>query len=217
MAVEYETSGNQAIIVSANVKLGSFKWSSWNGTPPWSSERTNTIGNDFLWGTLVNDPNSDKLLLTYIDASRYIGKVFWNGTSWTNTYRNLALGNAIADRCVQGQFETISGHTNHALIPYSDTTYGYSQHATDPSGATTWTTNRVSTIQDSSTVQTRRTGDGKILAMFFDDGSNPKRYDFSWHDGTNWSAKETLETAPSVLATPFKEPFMMAPQLWVLP
>jgi hypothetical protein len=108
MAVEYETSGNQAIIVSANGTLSSFKWSSWNGTT-WSSESPTTIGNDFYWGTLVNDPNSDNMLLTYIDTDNDIGKVFWNGSSWMTYIPVLETsGNSNVDRCVQGQFETIS-------------------------------------------------------------------------------------------------------------
>jgi len=215
MAMEYETSGSQAIIVSANGIAASFKWSSWNGTT-WSSEGTTSIGDDFYWGTLVNDPNSDNLLLTYIDTDNDIGKVFWNGSSWMTYIPELETsGNSDTARPVQGQFETLSGHEGHALVVYSDTTYGRSRHAVDPSGATWDTEVSVSTIRDSSTVQTRRTGDGKMLGLFFDDVND--RYDFSWHDGTVWSTMQTLETAPSVTVAPFKEPFMMAPQLWVLP
>ncbi|MCX6993156.1 MAG: hypothetical protein NT011_08455, partial [Kiritimatiellaeota bacterium] len=216
MAVEYETSGSQAIIVSgngatANTTAGS-KWSSWNGLV-WSSERTNTIGDHLEQGFLVNDPNSDKLLLTYIDHDVNIGKLFWNGSNWTTSY-TLSAGYAIADRCFQGQFETISTNAGHAIIPYSNNNRARFQHATDPSGATWSTAVNVDTVAK-ATVQTRRTGDGKILAVFFDNGNS--RYDFSWHNGIAWSAMLTLENEPSVLATPFKEPFMMAPQLWVLP
>ncbi|MFH1476566.1 MAG: hypothetical protein ABIH24_03615 [Verrucomicrobiota bacterium] len=219
MDVEYETSGGQGIIVNnSGIKnRGRFNWCAWNGTN-WSAQSTNNaLGDYFRFGTLANDPHSDKLLFTYVDNDSDIGKVFWNGSAWGPFTELETSANSAVDRPVQGQFETISGHAGHALVVYSDTARGRSRHSVNPSDSSWDAEISVSTIQDSSTVQARRTGDGKILALFFDDQSKPKRYDFSWHDGTNWSAKETLETNPSVTASPYKEPFMMAPQLWVLP
>ncbi len=217
MAVEYETSGNQAIIVHADGTAPRFRWSSWNGTT-WSPiDTTQTIEDDFCWGTLVNAPYSDNLLLTYIDIDNDIGKVFWSGSAWMAYTEVETSGNSYAARCVQGQFENIFGHEGHAIIPYSDLQNACSRHAVNPAGAAWDAEVDVSTIQDSSTIQARRTGDGKILALFFDDAVAHSRYDFSWHDGTVWSAMQTLENEPSVTAAPFQEPFMIAPQLWVLP
>ncbi len=98
---------------------------------------------------------------------------------------------------------------------FSDVNTGRSRHSANPASSSWDVEIAVSTIKDSATVQARRTADGKVLAIFFDDDAT--QYDFSWHDGTNWAAKQTLDTEPSVLASPFKEPFMMAPQVFLQP
>lgn len=214
MAIEYETSGNQAVIVnnSGVNNSGRFNWSSWNGTN-WSAQSTNNALGDYIhFATLVNDPSSDNMLLTYLDNDSDIGKVFWNGSAWTAYYELETSGKSPGDRCVQGLFETMSTNAGHALVPYSDVNSACSRHAATPSGNTWSAEITVSTIGDSATLQTRRTLDGKIMALYFDDANS--QYEFSWFNGTNWAAKQTLETEPSVIASPFKEPFMMAPQIY---
>ncbi|MBU0715096.1 MAG: hypothetical protein KJ964_07050 [Verrucomicrobia bacterium] len=216
MAVEYETSGDQAIIVSAGGTAGNFKWNSWNGTI-WGTEDSVACGDDFYWASLVNDPYSDDSLLTFINtATADGGRVFWNGAAWGTRYVLDSSMETEFDRCIDGAFETIDGHAGHAVVAYGNGSVAVGRHAADPS-KTTWEPVAGTTIcsDDTATVQIRRTGDGKILALSFN--WTDTQYEFSWYDGTNWSAIETLETAPSVTASPWKEPFMMAPQLWVLP
>lgn len=216
MDVEYETSGNQGIIVnnSGIINNGRFNWCAWNGTN-WSAQTTNqALHQDYMrFGRLVNDPNSDNLLLTYTDNDTDFGRLFWNGTSFGASYDLDTSVETIADRCFDGAFETIDGHAGHAVVAYGDGAVAVGRHATNPS-STTWDAGITICSDDTATVQIRRTGDGKIMAISFN--RTDTQYEFSWY-GTNWSAIWTLETAPSVIASPWKEPFMMAPQLRVLP
>ncbi len=217
MSLEYETSGHQAVLVNnSGVKnLGRFNWAAWNGTA-WSAQSTNNALGDYVrFMSLANDPNSDNMLLTYLDNDSDIGKVFWNGSGWTAFYELETSCNAAGDRCVQGVFESISTNAGHALVVYSDVNTGRSRHSVNPAGSTWDAEIAISSIKDSTTLQVRRTADGKVLVIYFDDDAI--QYDFSWYDGTNWAAMQTLETEPSVLASPFKEPFMMAPQLYFAP
>ncbi|MFA7160075.1 MAG: C25 family cysteine peptidase, partial [Kiritimatiellia bacterium] len=100
-------------------------------------------------------------------------------------------------------------NAGHALVCYGDTTRGRSRHAANPSSAT-WQA-EVNAATGNYVVQACRTGDGKILGMWFAGGAYT--YYFSWHDGNSWSAEQVLENNASVRSTPYKEPFMIAPQL----
>ena len=117
MAIEYETSGNQALIVYANGTAASFYWNSWDGAA-WGTAATVSIGDDFKRGTLKADPNSDELILSYVDTDNDIGTVIWSGTAW-GAYSELeTLGAINTDRCVDAEFESISGHSGHILVAY---------------------------------------------------------------------------------------------------
>lgn len=216
MDVEYETSGGQGIIVNnsgiASKTLGIFNWCSWNGSA-WSTQTTNQpLHQDYMrFGRLVNDPKSDNLLLIYTDNDTHLGRLFWNGSSFGASCDLDTSAETIADRCFDGAFETIDGHAGHAVVAYGDGDVAVGRHAADPS-STTWDAGITICSDDTATVQIRRTGDGKIMATSLN--QRDTQYEFSWYDGTNWSAIETLETSPSFTA---REPFMMAPQLWVLP
>ncbi|MFZ2555400.1 MAG: hypothetical protein WAX57_01005, partial [Minisyncoccia bacterium] len=62
IAVEYEESGNQAVLVVSNGNTNGFVWSSWDGTS-WGVTATQAIGDDFEWGRLRPDVGSDNLSL----------------------------------------------------------------------------------------------------------------------------------------------------------
>jgi hypothetical protein len=222
LAVEYEESGDQALVVVSNGTNGNFFWASWTtATQSWSTPVTQALGNDFESGMLVRDVGTDRLGLCYADQDDDLGSLVWDGTSWaafvsatnefelTGTTNNRAGSGTIEGRPVTCQFETKSGRDGNLMIPYSDNAAGRSQfwNGTAHSGEIS-----VSTIQDAWTVTSARTGDGTILALFHDDINS--RYDFSNWNGTAWSVAQTLENSPSVTAAPFREAYSLSAKVY---
>lgn len=208
LAVEYEESGNQALIVSSNNNNNSFSWNSWNGSA-WAGAATTGLENDLEWGSLVRDVGTDNMMLCYMDENNDIGVVRWDGSAWATYVEHetniLILNNG--DRQTDCVFETTAGRDGYIMHTYSDEAAGRYQTW----NGSVWSgEGSVSTIQDSKTVQTERMGDGKIMSVFFDD--NNTRYDFSYWNGSAWSTLQTLEDSPSVTGAPWKEPFMIAPR-----
>lgn len=206
MAVEYEESGNQALVVTSDGNRKAFAYRAWNGTA-WSAAANITIGNHLQWGNLVRDKGTDALALCYIDSDVDIGVVHWTGSAWTGQTELDVNGNASTDRPVDCEYETNGARDGYVMTAYSDTTNARYQSF---NGATWSGEGTISTITDSSTVQTARSDDGLILSLFFDDVNG--RYDFSYWNGSAWSVAQTLEASPSVIGSPYKEPFMMAPR-----
>jgi hypothetical protein len=200
MTVLYEESGNQAIVITSNGGGNNFAWTSWNGTE-WGTTLTQGIGDDFQWGILKSDSGTDNMALCYIDTDNDIGIVRWNGESWTTNQEFEVTGNADTGRAISCEYEVTSGRDGYLMIPYSDDTAARYQYwnGTALSGEAS-----VSTITDSWEVGSVRTGEGKILSYFHDDQNT--QYDFSYWNGSTWSAIQTLETSPSVTAAPFRQP-----------
>ncbi|MBP6881035.1 MAG: DUF2341 domain-containing protein [Candidatus Pacebacteria bacterium] len=209
IAVEYEESGNQAIVAVSNAGGNNFLWTSWNGTE-WSSSLTQGLGDNYQWGTLKADVGSDNMALCYIDTDDDIGIVRWNGESWATNQEFETTGNADTGRAVSCEFETTTGRDGYIMIPYSDDT---NARYRSWNGTALSAESSVSTITDSWEVGTVRTGDGNILAYFHDDTNT--QYDFSYWNGTAWSAAQTLETSTSVTAAPFRQPIGMSAQVFV--
>ncbi|MCK9352242.1 MAG: DUF2341 domain-containing protein, partial [Candidatus Pacebacteria bacterium] len=214
MSVEYEESGGQAIALSSNTGTSGFLWRSWNGTA-WSpipgaaaTARSfpNGGGDDFEWGTLKRDAGTDNMALCYIDHDVDIGTVFWDGSAFGTNTELTGAGNAKTGRPIDCEYETSTGRDGYLMAAYSDTSNAIQNYWT---GAAWAGGAALSTIQDSFTGQMRRTGDGLLLSLWFDDVNG--RYDFSSWNGTAWSSPlQSLETVPSVTVSPFGEPFMIA-------
>ncbi|QQR65269.1 hypothetical protein IPH92_01660 [Candidatus Kaiserbacteria bacterium] len=214
IAVEYEESGDQAVVVVSNWTNPRFMYSTWNGSS-WvatsSATGTVTLGNDFEWGTLSRDEGTDRLALCYIDENNDMGLVIWNGSSWGVFNEFETLGNAKQGRPVSCQFETIGARDGYIMIPYSDDGAGgigdggkYQYYATSSfSGEID-----LGTIEDSYNVISSRAADGTILALYLDDVADD--YVFTAWDGSNWSTQEILDTNPSVTGTPFNESIALA-------
>jgi hypothetical protein len=222
IAVEYEESGNQAMVAVSNGTNGNFAWAAWDSdTDLWSTPTTQTIGNDFEAGMIARDSGTDRLVLCYADEDDDLGSLIWDGDGWatfvagTNEFETTGTTNTrggagtIEGRPVSCQFETTTGRDGNALMVYSDNTAGRyrtwtgSSHVAEAS---------VSSVQDSWTVASIRTGAGIILSLFHDDING--RYDFSSWDGSAWSVLQTLENSPSVTAAPFNEAYGMAAQVY---
>ncbi|MEY2664987.1 MAG: hypothetical protein RLZZ480_92 [Candidatus Parcubacteria bacterium] len=201
IAVEYEESGGDGMVIVSNGATNGFLWASWLGTE-WTTPTPKTLGDDFQWGVLKRDQGSDSMALCYIDTDADIGYVRWSGESWQSGYQELeTTGNADTGRAVSCEFEVTSGRDGYIMVPYSDDT-----NARWRAWQTTSTTTEasISTIQDSWEIGTTRTGDGKILAYFHDDVNT--QYDFSYWNGTIWSTIQTLEGTVSVNADPRLQP-----------
>ena len=199
MSVAYESSGDQALVVVGNNTANSIAYTVWDGSS-FSPNTTQAIGNDFQFGRLTTDPESDKISLCYIDASSDIGVLQWDGGAW-NTFQEIELsGNTNTARPVECAYETAVGRSDYLMATYSDTTDSRYQYAT----STYWSTEAtLSTISDSFWVQTERADDGTVVTVNLDDTSDI--LDSSYWNGTSWSAKSTLETSPSsVIAAPYE-------------
>ena len=213
IAVEYEESGNQALVVTSNGTNANFAWAAWDGTN-WSVPTTQTLGNDLEWGILKRDSGSDNMALCYNDQSDDSGLVRWDGSSWQTfqeyeTVSKTGASGVPDGRSVSCEFETTSGRDGYIMIPYSDSN---NARYTFWNNSILSTEASISTILDSWTIGSVRTGDGSILGFFHDDGNS--RYDFSYWNGSSWSVLQTLENSASVTADPYREPITMAAQVY---
>lgn len=206
MAVQYEESGGQAVVAVADGRSARFTYNTWNGTA-WSGAATQAIGDDLEWASLTRDKGTDAMAFCYIDLDANIGVVHWTGSAWTAQTEIELIGNSFGDRPVDCSYETNGARDGYLMTTYSDDTNARYQSW---NGAAWSLEGSISSITDSSAVQTVRSDDGLLLSMFFDDVNG--RYDFSFWNGSAWSAAQTLESSPSVTGSPYKEPFMMAPR-----
>lgn len=211
MALAYEESGNQALIVTTNGTTNGFIWNSWNGTN-WGTNFPVTLGNDFENGRLTADVGTDRLTLCYIDEDADIGGIMWDGDAWGSQTEFTTTGNDDRGRAVDCMYETLPGRDGYQVAPYSDTGADGDYVATATS--TSWTSNQsASDINDAFWVQTVRTGDGLVLALHFDDETDD--IDFTYWNGSTWASQDTLEDTPSSVATPNYETGMMAAKRYV--
>ncbi len=222
MAIEFEESGNQAIVTVSNGGTAGFVWTAWDTTlSEWTPATPFALGDDFEWGYMARDDGSDNLGLCYSDQDDDLGSIIWTGDGWatfvevTNEFEGTGNTNdgagsgTIEGRPFSCQFETSAGRDGYLMIPYSDNANGRYQfwNGSAHSGEAS-----LSTITNSWTVASIRTGDGLVFSMFHDDPND--RYDFSFWNGTTWSTRDPLETNAAVGAAPFREAFSMAPRVY---
>jgi lipopolysaccharide export system protein LptA len=206
MAVEYEESGNQAIVVSSNGNNANFAWKAWS-SGAWSATTTVTLGDDFEWGNLRRDKGSDNMNLCYVDHDGDIGVSRWTGAAF-QAITELDAGPTVKEgRPTDCVFENTTGRDGYIMNSYSDAVATRYRVWT---GAAWAAEASISTIGVTFTDQLIRTGGDTILGTFFD--STNGDYLFSSWNGAAWSVQSTLENTASVTATPFGEPFMMVPK-----
>jgi hypothetical protein len=209
MAVNYEDSGNQAVVTVSNGSANSFLWSAWNGSF-WTTVTSTAITNDYWWASLKRDDGTDNMALCYVDASNNVGIRLWDGANWV-AFLNRDVNNDIDGRGVDCEFETTPGRDGDLVIAYSDgilsryQLFGY--------GSSSFTVEAdISTMNDGYYMQTVRAGDGTIHVYTLDDASAPDRYDTSRWNGTVWSPLTNFSTNPSITAEPFNGSIVMAAQ-----
>lgn len=188
IALEYEESGGQAVMVTSNGQNNNFTWKAWDGSN-WSLPQTVAIVNDFAAGRMCRDEGTDDMALIVMDIEADLSYVLWDGSNWgTISAEFETFGNSANGRPISCEYEVTAGRDGYVMMPYSDTTQA---EAVYWDGALNGPT-ILNTITDSWEVRTARTGDGNILAVFYDDATT--EYDFSYWNGSQWSAEQVLET-----------------------
>ncbi len=214
ITVEYEESGDQAIVAVANGGGNNFVYNTWNGSS-WSGNLTNALQDDFQHGVLKRDVGTDRMALCGIDVDGQVTSTVWDGSAWGTAYTLDTAGNSQAGRPVSCEFETLGDRDGYIMIPYSDTANArYQYGSTSYSGELDITGLNLS--NGAWTTQTVRTNDGLILALFLkEDGPAPTdQYLFAYWDGASWLGQDTLSNLPSVTTTPFHESISMAAQIF---
>ncbi len=220
MAVEWEESGEEAVVALGNGggQTPGIVGAVWNSAAEtWTAYTSRNTQDDFEWGELVADDGTNNLGLCYIDEDAQVQIAYWNGA--TNAWDTYVAGTTQVDndgkgsatyhaRPISCQYETTTGRDGYLMIPYSDETNARYRVWTGSSFAAT--EQSITTIEDSWTAGSVRTGDGKILAVFRDDTND--RFDFSYWNGSGWSSRETLETSMPDDTSPYAEPIALAPQ-----
>jgi hypothetical protein len=198
IAVNYEESGNQAVVVVSNGNNANFSWNSWNGTA-WSGAATQAVVDDFENGRLERDVGTDNMVLCSIHNGTQIQISRWTGSTntWNAAQTVNATSNAKTGKPVGCQYEINGARDGYIMIPYADTTNARSQYW-DGTALSAQAT--LSTILDSQEVQSIRTGDGNILSFFYDDTRT--EYDFSYWDGTAWATNQVLNTTSITTTVP---------------
>jgi len=210
-SIEYEESGDQAIMVAATNGGGGnrFDYITWNGTT-WTGPTTYNTGTieRLYWPKLTRNKGTDELVLCYVADNSNVLALRWTGTAWASLALLSTTVNNVADPAVSCVFENTSGRDNYILAAYSDTT------ATEYEvwNTTTWsnTNTQINSIVNTATMQLMRTDNDVILGTFFDYNNTSLR--FSTWNGTSWSTTETLEDDVSVTNSPYGYPYYMAPR-----
>jgi hypothetical protein len=212
LAVAYEASGNQAIVLTTNGTGNNFLWNSWDGVDWGGINATVALANDFENGKLAPDDGTDRITLCYINDNATVGAITWDGDAWLSNSNLTLTGNDDRGRTVDCEYESLSGRDGYIIAAYGDTGTDGDYHAIY--NTSSWTTNLSgSNINDAFWVQTERAGDGTVLALHFDDENDD--IDFTYWNGSSWSAHDTLEDTPPVTATPNYETGAMAAKRYV--
>ncbi|HEU4677779.1 MAG TPA: DUF2341 domain-containing protein [Candidatus Paceibacterota bacterium] len=209
IAAEYEESGDQAVVAVSNGTNSRFQWRAWNGSA-WSATANQTLGDDFESGVIARDVGSDNMAICYMDQDGDLGVVRWTGAAWTGQtelYTGWAQGAQFADRPIDCAYEVGGSRDGDLMVLYS-TTAALNFQYFDGVG---WSVAAAaSSIQDSPRVELRRTGDNLLQGIAYD--STNDRYDYTYWNGSTWSARQAIETDGAAGGSPFKEPFMIAPK-----
>ncbi len=212
MAVNYEDSGNQALITLANNANNNFLWSAWNGSF-WTATATVAVDNNFYWGSLKRDSGSDNMALCYVDADNAFGIRLWDGSSWTTFVDRETVHNDIDGPAFDCEFETTPGRDGDIVLAYADNTLTRYQLYNYASSTFTAEAN-IDTINDMYYLRSVRGGDGVIHVYGLDDASAPDRYDTSRWNGSSWSTLTNFSTNPSIVAEPYNGSITMAAQVF---
>ncbi|MCK5640861.1 MAG: hypothetical protein KAJ19_08690, partial [Gammaproteobacteria bacterium] len=209
--VEYMQSSGEAMYVWGP-NINGFEYRIWDGT--WSAENEGgadpPLGDNINWCSLQTDPNSDRLILSYVDTDTDIGTKLWDGTGWqAGVTEHDITGETTARRCVDATFESVTGHSQHIVLVYGDganTVYKHWNGASWNIGPTSLPSQPGG---DVSVVQLRRDADGLIFLSTVE--SDYDLNSWTWSSATSsWTFRTELNIDLSYYAPP-TEAFMVAP------
>jgi hypothetical protein len=219
MAIEYEASGYQAVLVTSNANNNNMVSKFWSATSSaWNGTTTVALGDDFEWGNLRRAVATDTMMLCYVDHDSDIGVQRWDGSQWLPTgvvELETAPTAQKEGRNVDCAYETMTQRSGYWTTIYSDvnnTGYRFL-----PTGSATWQGERLlattTNMTDTFTDQLARTSaSGTLTALLFD--TVGLDYVFAAETGSSsWTNIQVIEDNPSVTATPYGEPFYMAAKL----
>lgn len=215
MAVEYEASGNQALVVTSNGNSFSFAWKAWDGTN-WSGVTNTNIGDDFEWGNLRRNVGDDSMALCYVDEDGDVGVMRWSGSAWNGFNAVVdeldATPPATSDdrRPIDCQYETMTGMANYIWAVYSNVNNTMSRLWNTTAWQTAQFIATTTNMTESFTVQSARSyASGTIASIFLDHVGGGLV--FAAHTGSSsWSDIQVINSSLSVTGAPYGEPFYMA-------
>ncbi|MDC1205571.1 LamG domain-containing protein, partial [Candidatus Pacebacteria bacterium] len=212
LTVEYEESGDQAVVVTTDATYNGFMYSTWNGTE-WSTSLQVSHNADFETGILQRDDGTDQIALCMVDAQNDAQVIIWDGGSWGSFQELTATANTWLGRPIDCSWETTAGRDGYLMVPYADTGVDGDYHQIY--NGSTWSGEQTgSDINDSYYVQTERAGDGTILATHFMDETPDELYSTDWN-GTTWSNSSVIESDPAQInASPRQETVSMSAQIY---
>jgi hypothetical protein len=219
MAVQYEESGDQAVVVvSSAITNGPSIYTTWDGVA-WAATSTATgtvlTGDHMEWGSLRADVGTDRLALCQTNNDDDIEVTLWDGSAFGVSTELDAFGSSRAGQPVDCEFETIGDRDGYLMVPYSDNgAAGVGQGGRYQFFATsTWSGEQdLSTIEDSWRVIATRGADGIIHAVYLDDAGNNQYVVTNW-DGSTWAPFFTIAPPPTT-GTPFDGYLTMAAQIY---
>jgi hypothetical protein len=213
MTVEYEASGDQAVVAVSRGNNSGVIWRAWrSSTGTWSAAANQTMNDDFENGSLHRDPNSDNMILCGVTQTPRVGVLRWTTAGWAASVDLSTVALTKNDRPVDCVYESTAGRSGYIQTVYGDTTgtryrvwtgAAWQAQASIP-GLTTALT---------YTAQVERTSfSGTILGIFFVPGGvSPSYYESRWAT-SSWTTATALETSPSVTSAPYGQPFSLAPK-----
>lgn len=104
--VVYEQSTGRAMVIWA--ESGSIKYRIWTGSSWASAQNLYSSSNTANWIKVAADPNSNKVILSYLDTSNEVYAFTWTGSSWSSR-RSIGTANSNNRRAMDVAFEQSSG------------------------------------------------------------------------------------------------------------
>jgi len=139
IAVEYMQAGsNGGRALFAWAESSNVYGRVWTGSG-WDSAQSKTAVSNIEWLRLAADPSTDDLMLGYEDSNAYLYALKWTGAAWDSSAATISssalYGNDEYNRAFDVKWESGYGHTGHAIIAYSVSTYIYYKHYDGHRGA----------------------------------------------------------------------------------
>ncbi len=216
MALAYEESGNQAVLVmstSSVTQATALYFTTWNGSA-WSTPTSSDLGDHIEFATLRADVGTDRLALCYNDNDNDGGFKLWDGSAWQSSFTEVepADVNDRTGRPVDCAFETTAGLDGDLIVAYSDTlNVFYRVHNSSTSAEFA-----VTTLTDSFELEMVRGGNGTLHLSAYDDAAaTGDDINATYRNGGSWNSPTSITLNSSLDGnTPYIGGSSMAAQIY---